>query len=393
MEKVSIARCEDYDYEKVRHAVENCVLHLGPIKRLFGQGQRILLKVNNIGAYPPSSGATTHPVLVEAVIDLVQTLDCIPVVCDGPMAHAKSRPFAASGIEQVCRGRGIELINFNSHETEYGTVEIKDGVKLRQVLLPTAIVEASAIINLPKLKTHEFTVFTGAVKNLFGLPPATSRRTWHRCFSHEYEFSKILVDILKAVKCKLILSIMDAVVVMEGDGPVAGDARTLGLVMASRDPVALDAISVRTLGFDPMRLSSTQIAHQLGVGCGDLRQIDMVGDSIEHLTTRHFTLPKASKIFAKSVLNKALVPFVTVRPKINPQDCIGCGACYSNCPAGAISMKNSTAIIDPNLCIKCYCCQESCIQRAVSSQGFFLKSSLLYECLRESKRYIVRSIH
>jgi uncharacterized protein (DUF362 family)/NAD-dependent dihydropyrimidine dehydrogenase PreA subunit len=393
MEKVSIARCEDYDYAKLPNVIENCVLRLGCIRELFRQGQRILLKVNNIGAYPPNRGATTHPVLVEAVIDLVETFNCIPVVCDGPMAHTKTRPFAASGIEQVCRRRGIELINFNLPETEYATVDIKNGIKLRQLLLPKAIVDATAIINLPKLKTHEFTVFTGAVKNLFGLPPASSRRTWHRCFSHEYEFSKILVDILKVLKRKLILSIMDAVVVMEGDGPVAGDPRNLGLVMASRDPVALDAVGVHALGFDPMKLSSTRIAHEVGLGSGHVRQIEMVGDSVECLKSHEFVLPKASKVLAKSILNKALVPFVTVRPEISPEDCIGCKACYRNCPAGAISMKNSTAVIDPRLCIKCYCCQESCIQRAVSSQGFFLKSCFLYECLRESKKSILKLIH
>ena len=385
MARVSIVRCQNYQYEKVYSAIEKCLLHLGIINDIFQPGQSILVKVNNIGAYPPEKAATTHPAVVEAVIDLIRRHKAIPIVCDGPLAEPQKRPFSVSGIEDVCNKRGVELINFNAPKVEYAELQVKNGMKLKSLLLPKAIIDASAIINLPKLKTHEFTVFTGAVKNLFGLPPTASRKSWHRHFHYEYEFSKILVDILGALKHKLKLSIMDAVIAMEGNGPVAGNPRNIGLLMASRDPVALDAVSVDILGFDALEVSSTYIAHQLELGVGDVKQIKIIGENPEQIRTYDFMFPKVSRNLAKNILHKAIMPFITVRPKIKEWDCAGCKACYKNCPMGAISMVNSTAVINAKLCIKCYCCQESCIYGAVSSQGFFLKSHFLYEFLRRSK--------
>jgi len=364
------------------------VLQLGSTENIFQPGQKLLLKVNNVGPYPREKAATTHPSVVEAVIDLAQKHDAIPIVCDGPLAEPQTKPFLVSGIEEVCRKRGVELIDFNSPEVEYKDAYVKKGTRLESVLLPEAILSANTIINLPKLKTHEFTHFTGAVKNLFGLPPRASRKIWHRHFYHEYEFSKILVDILRLLKDKLRLSIMDAVVTMEGDGPIAGNPKNLGFIVASRDPVALDAVCMHVLGSDPMKLSSTYIAHQQGLGCGDLKQIDMVGENLEQMGSYEFVFPKTSKGLAKGILHGSLMPFITVRPKINDNECVGCKTCYKNCPVSAISMVNSTAVIDPGVCIKCYCCQESCIYGAVSSQGFFFKSHLLYECLERSKTCI-----
>ncbi len=134
------------------------------------------------------------------------------------------------------------------------------------------------IVDLPKLKTHSFTAFTGAVKNMFGVIPCGSRLDLHSRFPGSEAFSRALVDIFACIPPRLTL--MDAIVAMDGPGPAGGAPRPVGLVLAGRDAVAVDAVAQSLVGFGPEDVATTVIAARRGLGRADLRSIEIAGESL-----------------------------------------------------------------------------------------------------------------
>jgi len=145
-----------------------------------------------------------------------------------------------------------------------------DGVRI-----PKRFIGAN-IIHLPTMKTHVFTTMTGAMKNAFG-GLLSERRHWTHSRIHE-----TLVDLLVIQKevHSGIFAVMDGTFAGDGPGPRCMVPHTPGYILASGDVVAIDAIAAKMMGFDPLSLDFIRIAHEDGLGCGDPRQIELVGDDI-----------------------------------------------------------------------------------------------------------------
>jgi len=145
-----------------------------------------------------------------------------------------------------------------------------DGVKIPDFLV------GKNIIHLPTMKTHVFTTITGAMKNAFG-GLLSERRHWTHAVIHE-----TLVDLLRIQKDihPGILAVMDGTFAGEGPGPRAMIPHVKNYILASADQVAIDAISARMQGFDPMKLDFIRLAHEEGLGVGDPRDIEVVGEDI-----------------------------------------------------------------------------------------------------------------
>ncbi len=132
------------------------------------------------------------------------------------------------------------------------------------------MLDADAIVNISKLKTHGLTAFTGAIKNVFGCIPGVRKGLFHVQAAENREvFAQMLVDLLGAVRPSV--NVMDAVVAMEGEGPNAGRPKQLGIILASSDPVALDAVACAIVGIDPLSIDTTRLAAEQGLGCADFR--------------------------------------------------------------------------------------------------------------------------
>ncbi len=145
-----------------------------------------------------------------------------------------------------------------------------DGVKVPDILI------GKNIIHLPTVKTHVFTTITGAMKNAFG-GLLSERRHWTHSVIHE-----TLVDLLRIQK-KIhpgILAVMDGTFAGEGPGPRAMIPHVKNYILASADQVAIDAISAKMQGFDPMKLDFIRLAHEEGLGVGDTGEIEVVGEDI-----------------------------------------------------------------------------------------------------------------
>jgi uncharacterized protein (DUF362 family) len=130
------------------------------------------------------------------------------------------------------------------------------------------------IIHLPTVKTHIFTTTTGAMKNAFG-GLLNERRHWTHPVIH-----KTLVDLLMIQKKihRGLFAVMDGTFAGDGPGPRCMIPHVKNVILASADPVAIDAVAAKLMGFDPMSIEFIRLAHDLGLGCGKPEEIEIVGD-------------------------------------------------------------------------------------------------------------------
>lgn len=148
-----------------------------------------------------------------------------------------------------------------------------DGIRI-----PRRLVGAN-VLHLPTMKTHVFTVMTGAMKNAFG-GLLFEKRHWTHSVIHE-----TLVDLL-AIQKEIhpgIFAVMDATFAGDGPGPRCMIPHVKNLILASADMVAIDAVAAKLMGFDPLSLKFIRLAHEKGLGCGDVREIEIVGEDISGL--------------------------------------------------------------------------------------------------------------
>ena len=150
------------------------------------------------------------------------------------------------------------------------------------------------IIHLPTVKTHVFTTTTGAMKNAFG-GLLNERRHWTHPVIHE-----TLVDLLLIQKKihRGIFAVMDGTFAGDGPGPRCMVPHTKNVILASADQVAIDAVAARLMGFDPLSIKFIRLAHDAGLGCGDPREIEIVGDLEAANANWHFTGPFQQMTFA-----------------------------------------------------------------------------------------------
>ncbi len=151
------------------------------------------------------------------------------------------------------------------------------------------------IIHLPTVKTHIFTTTTGAMKNAFG-GLLNEHRHWTHPVIHE-----TLVDLLMIQKTihRGVFAVMDGTFAGDGPGPRCMIPHVKNVILASADQVAIDAVAAKMMGMDPLNdLKYVRLAHDLGLGCGDPREIEIVGDVDAAEENWHFDGPFKQMTFA-----------------------------------------------------------------------------------------------
>ena len=228
MAKVSVARCDDYNPKRVFNAVKKAVDLSGGMESFVKPGMRVLLKPNLLSARVPEDAVDTHPEVVRSVVRLVRQAGGRVRIGDSPGGYGKNIDliFEKSGMKKMAHEEGVELVKFTSSR-------FVDGIPIsRQVL------DSDRVISIPKLKTHSITVLTAAVKNTYGCVTGLYKAECHSRFPREEEFAKVIAKVHSITKPAL--SIVDGIVGMEGDGPAAGRAKKLGVILAGPD----DAVAV-----------------------------------------------------------------------------------------------------------------------------------------------------
>lgn len=363
--RVAVVRCPSYEDGPLRDAVAGSLGLIGGLKACLGAGRRVFVKINHLSpGSPPERAIVTHPLFTRHVLELLKDHGADITVGDD-IRSGPDDGFAVSGYAEMCRRMGVRLINLKT--AGFQEVPCPPGGVLKSVHISAAVLDADAVVDLPKLKTHSFTAFTGAVKNMFGVIPCGSRLQLHRRFPGNEAFSRMLVDIFACVPPRLTL--MDAVVAMEGPGPSAGAPRAVGLVLAGRDAVAVDAVAQDIVGFGPEDVATTVLAAGRGLGTSDLGSIETVGERIADIRVKRFRkaslpvglLKRKLPAFLYAYISGELVP----TPEVVPAACTGCGECHDICPPGAVVMDEGRARIIEGACIRCLCCHEACRADAI----------------------------
>jgi len=379
MNKVSIVSCPDYSATK--EAIARALDLLGGIENIIDPGDRVLLKPNILSASPPEAATTTHPSVVAAMCEFVLIAGGKPVVGDGagisrPGATAKA--LKASGIEEAARKAGAAVVNFET--AGFTLVEVPEPLQFRKLYIANPVLEADVVISLPKLKTHELTYYTGAVKNFFGALSLKCRKEIHLLEKREL-FGEAVADVYSVVRPGF--AVMDGVWGMEGNGPSHGKPVNSGVILASSDCVSLDIVAAELIGFDPIKIPTTAGALKKGFG----NQCPVVVGTPLKEVKKKFKPSSGGVSTAPVFLKRSLGKYYTINPRINQRKCTQCGACYLNCSPGAVErLKDGRFRINPEKCILCYCCRELCPNNAVE-----IKKSLLAQFLTGAEDLIRRT--
>jgi len=355
---VSIVSCWEYELDVVRTALRECLAPLGGMEHFVHAGMKVLLKPNLLTAAEMEQGVTTHPAIVRAVAEAVRAAGGEVWIGDSPALSIKenTRVWRKSGMEDIAAATNARLLLFES--------VVWKQLNGRDYFIAKPVTEADLVIDLPKLKTHASTLYTGAVKNLFGVVPGKRKTEIHLQSPGMPDFSRRLADIFELVRPGL--AIMDGVLGLEGNGPgTSGTPHTYNLLAASTDAVALDTILSRAMGFRAGEVLHLAEVGRRHLGIDSLQDIAVVGDK-SLLNFGPLALPTASA-FSRipSWLSAPVSSQIKLRPELDASRCIGCGKCAQTCPATVITAGNPPTF-NLSLCIGCMCCVEVCPEGALT---------------------------
>lgn len=360
---VAVVRCKTYNVEAVKPALEEAVNAVNGLDFVM-PGMKIIIKPNLVSFKKPDAAATTHPALLEALVEMLLARGADVTIGDSPGGpHSLpllNRVYAATGMDRLEK-LGAKL-NRNMNEK---TVDFPEGKVLKNFTYTEYLDEADAIIDFCKLKSHGMLGMSAAVKNLFGTIPGLKKPEVHYKFQNDAEFADMLVDLNEYFKPRL--AICDAVVGMEGNGPTAGTPRQIGAIIASKSTYYADVVGAELIGMNIDGLPTLQAAYERGFAPASSKNLRVYGD-IRALTVDDFKAPPVrglSFMRKGNVLHFISKAALEHKPTLKKRLCVGCGECARMCPAKAIEMKNKKPHINREKCIRCFCCQEFCPRAAM----------------------------
>ena len=288
------------------------LMNLAGYRDTIDPGRDTALKIN-ISWHFFFPGSSTPPWQLEGVIramkadgyspDLIHACHNRTVVVDarlGEMENKQSTVTNAHGLRNIHLYEDEEWVHVRDAVGDLAD----DFVCLNDVYpdgfhIPKRLIGEN-IIHLPTVKTHIFTTITGAMKNAFG-GLLNERRHWTHARIHE-----ALVDLLSIQK-KIhpgLFAVMDGTFAGDGPGPRCMTPHVKNILLASKDQVAIDAVAAGLMGFDPLSIDFIRLAHERGLGCGDPREIHIVGDQDAARERWDFVGPFQSMTFASRMQHK-----------------------------------------------------------------------------------------
>ncbi|MEM4480470.1 MAG: DUF362 domain-containing protein [Candidatus Bathyarchaeia archaeon] len=223
---------------------------------------KVLIKPNMcMPVYVP--GAVTSPEVVYHLVKLFRNSaeEVIVGESDG-YNYSCDLAFEKTGMKEAAEKAGGKIMNLSRDKLVQVNIE---GFRVKRLFLPKTLFEVDSIVNVPVMKTHEFTIYSGALKNLFGLIPDRKR-----IFLHPY-IDEVLFALQKLIKP---ITVMDALTAMEKNGPTRGLPVNMDLILTSNCPVALDLVATEIMGLDWRTISHLDyIVRKTGVDRGKIEVI------------------------------------------------------------------------------------------------------------------------
>ncbi|MFX1388654.1 MAG: DUF362 domain-containing protein [Promethearchaeota archaeon] len=385
---VVIVGVDEYSSFEVRKGLNRIIELLNPSFLTEDINKKIVLLKPSLLA--PTKNTFTNKIVVEEVATFFKERGCKQIyIGDSTMTKSiTTMAHKRSGMSEIAEKFGNPIINFFEEElisVSHSSFRADDLIRL-----PKAVVDADIIVNLPKMKTHNGYIFTGAIKNFFGL--LVDKIIKHRRFKDKIKFQQMLGDIHQAVlatgkegKSKIVLHIMDGIVGMEGKGPRSGKLRSFNCLIGSFSPVAVDTLAYTLMGGNPMHLETIRSLAERNSWPGSMKDLNIIGDDWQNFKQK-VKLPSLKNLQNKRTTGSFVERIATYfidrfHPiiKIDKKKCILCMACAKHCPVQAISknQKKNKMILDQKICISCFCCGESCENDAIKSQ-IPIKKSVIY---------------
>jgi uncharacterized protein (DUF362 family)/NAD-dependent dihydropyrimidine dehydrogenase PreA subunit len=362
--QVVVASCSSYSPRDVEGAVAEALNALGGLTTVFRKGQTVLIKPNLFSAHPPEHAVTTHPEIVRTVIRMCVKAGAGRIwVGDSSVGlHAEADVWSCTGMTKAVAGTPAELKSWRVKQT---ALECGNDV----LTVPEWYAQVDAVISLPKLKSHCLTALSCGMKNVYGIVTGQAKSQFHMKYPSPLSMSAFLVRVFAQLKPQL--TIVDGIVAMEGNGPAHGRPVQVGVILAGRDAVALDAVACRPLQIVPSSVPMIRLAAAGGLGQMDESMIECVGSGVALLQAAHMRRSLSRVLYGIPEFMYGMTPWLfRLRPGIQTGRCKKCGMCAAVCPKHIITKNARTMypVIDQKKCIACFCCKESCPHGAIALQ-------------------------
>ena len=259
-------------------------LEMADAQDALSEKRPVLIKPNYINARHPSTGITTDSRVIEGVVGFLRRHDVEGIVIGEGSGHSDTfTAFRNAGVDALAERWGVKLVDLN--KDEFIEVKPPTPLALKRVKIAKTALE-SVIISVPKLKLHRMTGVTLSIKNMLGT--MTPKGSMHR------NLSKNIADLASIAKPNI--AVIDGIIAGEGH-ETSGNPIEMNLVIAGRDPIAVDTVGAAVMGVSPETVKHLRYAEQKGLGTCNLNQIEVVGETIERVR-RKFRRSLSSKILS-----------------------------------------------------------------------------------------------
>ena len=366
---VVIVPCADYSEEETSRALEQVLEPYGGLSWIR-PGMCVAIKANLVTFLKLEKAATTHPSLLCRLVKMLRDHGADVVVGDSPgglyNAAFLSRVYAATGMKAVIEAGGRLNQDFTERDAAF-----PEAVVCKHFRYTAWLDDADVIIDFCKLKTHGMMAMTCGAKNMFGVIPGTMKPEYHFRYPDPRDFARMIVDLNEYFKPRL--TIVDAVVCMEGNGPTGGTPRQMGALIAGENPHKVDLLCAKLIGLERQEVPTLEAALERGLipESADLLNVqgtptDFLIPDFQRIKTGNSHLFSGDGKSLKGKLTGAFLHTVlSQKPSLKPDKCVGCQVCFNICPVKAIEMIKGKPRIDRKKCIRCFCCQEFCPQSAM----------------------------
>lgn len=281
---VSLINCRDYNPVQVSKNILKHFELLGGLEKFVKSGDTVLLKPNLIAPKPRQNATQTDPAVIIETAKILKDYGAKPFVGDSPAWANIYTCVKKLELEEPLKKLGVPVKQLGNPKT----CTLNNGLK---VGISSIALDADVIINLPKFKSHQQLVATFAIKNMFGCVCGKAKALWHfRKGNSEHNFCQLLIEVYKFLSPSL--TIIDAIIAMDGPGPINGRARPLGWLIGGTDPIALETVCAKLINQNPQNFPIIRTAKEIGFGCSNKDDIQILGDNYEGKICRDFAPAK-----------------------------------------------------------------------------------------------------
>ena len=281
--QVAIVEAKSYDIP-----LEDTIRRGIKLFRLNVQGKTVVLKPNLVD-YDPAGAINTHPAVICAAIDAFKSLGARDVlVAESPgLRRDTEYLLTASGLGAMLRDYKTPYVDLDYDEVR--PLKVRSGFTgFPHFYLPETVLKADLLVTMPKLKTHHWAGVTLCLKNMFGIIPGAIYG-WPKNILHMAGVDNSIVDISSTLTVPQF-AIVDGIVGMEGDGPIQGNPKPVGVLLFGDDPVAVDATAARLMHLDPRQIPYLRHAGEF-LGNVAREQIVQIGEQIEAFQQDFHVIP------------------------------------------------------------------------------------------------------